>query len=103
MDRRNHRLLRFTDEGIVTREIGKCGLRDGELFMPEAVAEFEDGIMAVAQNSYNRSIKLFSASGVELGKMPLTYFAPAMLVISRKLYVTDISCGALRVYERVTI
>ncbi|MBN2319625.1 MAG: hypothetical protein JXR49_11135 [Acidobacteria bacterium] len=100
VDRRNHRILRLNEEGTVVEEMGKCGLGEGDLFLPEAAAEFEDRAIAIAQNKYLRSIKLFSPSGTEKGKLLLNYFAPGMLVFQERLYVADMSFGSIHVYER---
>jgi hypothetical protein len=102
-DRRKHRLAKFSDEAALIGSFGKCGIREDELIMPEAAAEFEDGIIAVAQYGCERSIKLFDASGVAKGKILETYYVPSLLVFREKLYVTDMSYGLIRIFERTNI
>ena len=101
VDRHNHRIQKLDHEERWTQSIGKCGLFQGCLFLPESVAEFEDGTIAVAQNQWSRGIKLFAPNGVELDRMVLAYYAAGMLVHHKRLFVAATYDDSIRVYERV--
>ncbi len=100
VDRNNHRVQKLDSEGRCLQAIGRCGLGHGELFTPESVAQFEDGVVAVAQNRWNRCIKLFTPEGVEFDRTVLTYFAEGMRVHGGRLYVAAMDQDAIVVYER---
>jgi hypothetical protein len=100
VDCRNHRIQKLDAGGRWVLEIGRCGLDNGSLYFPESVAEFDDGVVAVAQNQWNRCVKLFSPTGEELGKMALDYDAGGMAIRSERLLVAARDGDSIRVYER---
>lgn len=100
VDCRNHRIQKLDAAGTWVLEIGRCGLDNGSLYFPESVAEFADGVVAVAQNRWNRCVKLFSPTGEELGKMALDYDAGGMAIRSERLLVAARGGDSIRVYER---
>jgi hypothetical protein len=101
VDQGNHRLQKLDAAADWVQEIGACGLGSGSLFLPESAAEFGDGVVAVAQNRWNRVVKLFSPSGAEVGKMVLNYIAGGMIVDRQRLLVVAMDLDSIRVYERM--
>ncbi len=100
VDRNNHRVQRVDPAGRCVQAIGRCGLGRDALFAPESVAQFEDGAVAVAQNRWNRCLKLFTPEGAEFDRTPLTCFAQGMWVHRGRLYVAAMDQDSILVYER---
>jgi len=103
VDQRNHRVQKLDAEGRWVQEIGGCGLDHARLFFPESVAQFEDGVVAVAQNRWNRCIKLYTPDGIEFDRTVLTYFAEGMLVRGGRLFVAAMDIDSILVYERESV
>jgi len=100
LDHRNHRVQHLDSEGHFRRQIGKCGLGRGELCVPESVVQFNDGIMVVSQGHLNKSLRLFSPSGDQVGYLEIDYAPGGMLIFEGKLLVAQFSGASIRVYER---
>ena len=99
-DIRNHRIQRLGSSGKFVGQAGGCGLEKGKLVLPLAVAEFDDGALAVSMWHVKRSLVLLSSEGEELGHTAIDYSPADMLVDEGRLLVTDFEGSAIRVYER---
>ena len=60
----NHRIQKFTSEGVFVSEWGTfVGSGDGEFYYPQSVAVASDGSVYVA-DAYNHRIQKFTSEGV---------------------------------------
>jgi hypothetical protein len=100
LDHRNHRVQHLDAAGNFDMQIGKCGLGRGELYVPESVVQFDDGMLVVSQGHLNRSLRLFSQIGEELGHLTIDYAPGGMLVWDNKLLVAQFDGSSIRIYER---
>jgi hypothetical protein len=98
--RTSHYVINVDENGACEKPMGRCGFGAGQLYYPESAAEFDDGVTAVAQNTWNRAIKLFGTEGDEIGAMKLTYRVEDMIILDGRLFVADADNKVFHVYER---
>ena len=101
VDHRNHRLHRLDAGGEGATIIGGCGFGRGKLLWPESAAFYSDGVVAVAQGRFLRTLKLFSRQGEELDQQALDFMPGCMLVCKGLLLVTEFDGNCIRIFERV--
>lgn len=99
VDQRNHRVQHLAATGEFLCSIGKPGIGNGCLVLPESAAFLQDGSLIVAQCRFHNELKCFSSNGQELWAMPLNYSPGGMLVSNNILFVTEASGNHLRVYN----
>jgi hypothetical protein len=98
--RAEHCIIKMTKSGGWEARFGHFGFECGGFFYPEYAAEFEDGSIAVAQNIWNRSIKLITPKGEEFGAMKLPYKTNGIAVMHGLLFVIEANSDLLHIYER---
>jgi hypothetical protein len=98
---RNHRFQRFGIEGQTRGCTGGEGLGRGQLILPESIATFDDGMIAVSQRACTRVLKLFSAKGDELDALHVNYHPWGILAHKTTLFVCEAFSDYLHVYERI--
>jgi sugar lactone lactonase YvrE len=99
-DERNHRLQHLDAAGRFMSEIGKCGPLLNCFIMPQRVAQFSDGTLAIVQNHVDQCLKLFSRQGEELNRLLLDYVPAGICIHEGTLLVTESNGRHLHIYRR---
>jgi hypothetical protein len=100
VESKNHRLQRFSLNGMALQQIGKAGLGKGCLVQPESATIFDDGTFVTSQRVCVNSLKLFTREGDELETVHLDYSPGGVLAHDSLLLVCEGFGNHIRVYER---
>ncbi len=101
VDRGNHRLQKLDWSGQFIQEIGRCGPGRNSFLLPNYMAQFDDGILAVSQNEIDQCLKLISPEGVELECLFLDYAPSGILINGERIFVAEWNGPCVRIYERI--
>ncbi len=100
VDDRRHEVVLIGADGKYVRKIGGCGLQRNCLIMPQAAAQFQDGVLAVLQNQMDRTLIFYSPEGEELFRQPLDFVPGNLLAVGELLLISEFDGSHIRVFER---
>lgn len=107
VDVANHRIQKFSKEGVFLAKFGVLGLNDGQLKGPEGIAIDKEGNLYICDRSNNR-IQKFSGDGIFLMKFGTAgnsdgqFNSPNDIVIDKdgNIYVSDTNNNRIQKFSR---
>lgn len=104
-DTHYHRILRYTEDGVLKSEFGREGRGPGEFLYPTGISVLPDGTLYVSEYGGNDRIQVFNPEGRLLrgwgvyGAAPGDFKRPQSLALSKdRLYVADAANHRIQVF-----